>query len=790
MMSDLVRKSSYDGKFAGLYDLEQTLGRGHFAIVKLAKHVFTGEKVAVKVIDKTKLDEVSRAHLFQEVRCMKLVQHPHVVRLYEVIDTQTKLYLILELGDGGDMYDYIMQHESGLDEDLARTYFQQIVQAISYCHKMHVVHRDLKPENVIFFKNQGVVKLTDFGFSNLYRPGEKLETSCGSLAYSAPEILLGDSYDAPAVDVWSLGVLLYMLVCGEPPFNETNDSETLTMIMDCKYHMPDHISDECKTLIASMLVKDPRRRPTLGQIESDPWLQEADRNHIYIEPFITRKEIGSQLHENIVDQMVKGDVADKQKILKSVEEDSYDHVAATYFLLAERKLKKQYEADDSEKPPQNKHKGTLSKPPQVTPRVSQENNLPKGNQRGKTPASKPVPIPAVMQAVARLESRSPEDALTSGSPRRHLMEREHLTLHPKHGRSLVREGLQSVEETEFQHVAEEEPELFDDAFELEGPIESSSQDNGRGWNRRQSPRTSNPTRLSTSILNQITEEEDEGEESEDEKKDNKYPLHRTIRHRKTVATTENIHLIKTSTKITKQPGGYSSSDASDDDTDSKRRSDRFDQPSKGQRRGSKDGPPGSGGNSGANNGGSSHGGGGMNNDSSGGGGSLGGNKESGGNTGGSGGGGYERKKSNELRESLKMSNLSMTSSRSSSSYSISKYAIDPNNTTPSDSDEQGGDTKTWSDEKKANTQDVNSTLIILAKDPSDVNLDSPSKRKHYSSSCKENNSDLNSNIPRLSRKEQKEIRKKRNRLSNHEEDRDLASPSRNRRVESNCCRLI
>lgn len=158
-----------------------------------------GEKVAVKVIDKTKLDEVSRAHLFQEVRCMKLVQHPHVVRLYEVIDTQSKLYLILELGDGGDMYDYIMQHESGLDEDLARTYFQQIVQAISYCHKMHVVHRDLKPENVIFFKKQGVVKLTDFGFSNLYSPGQKLETSCGSLAYSAPEILLGDSYDAPAV---------------------------------------------------------------------------------------------------------------------------------------------------------------------------------------------------------------------------------------------------------------------------------------------------------------------------------------------------------------------------------------------------------------------------------------------------------------------------------------------------------------------------------------------------------------------------------------------------------------
>ena len=130
---------------------------------------------------------------------MKLVQHPNVVRLYEVIDTQTKLYLILELGDGGDLYDYIMRHDGGLGEDMAREYFRQIVRAISYCHRLHVVHRDLKPENVVFFERLGMVKLTDFGFSNRFNPGQKLETSCGSLAYSAPEILLGDSYDAPAV---------------------------------------------------------------------------------------------------------------------------------------------------------------------------------------------------------------------------------------------------------------------------------------------------------------------------------------------------------------------------------------------------------------------------------------------------------------------------------------------------------------------------------------------------------------------------------------------------------------
>jgi len=197
-MATRKHRGENDYQIAGLYDMENTIGKGHFAVVKLARHVFTGEKVAVKVIDKTKLDDISKAHLFQEVRCMKLVQHPNVVRLYEVIDTQTKLYLILELGDGGDMYDYIIKHR-GLDEEAARGYFKQIVEAISYCHNLHVVHRDLKPENVVFFEKSGVVKVTDFGFSNMFKPGSTLETSCGSLAYSAPEILLGDSYDAPAV---------------------------------------------------------------------------------------------------------------------------------------------------------------------------------------------------------------------------------------------------------------------------------------------------------------------------------------------------------------------------------------------------------------------------------------------------------------------------------------------------------------------------------------------------------------------------------------------------------------
>ncbi|CAH1170330.1 unnamed protein product [Phaedon cochleariae] len=342
----------YDGKIAGLYDLEETLGRGHFAVVKLARHVFTGEKVAVKVIDKNKLDEISKAHLFQEVRCMKLVQHPNVVRLYDVIDTATKLYLILELGDGGDLYEYIMRHDTGLPENIAKEYFSQIVRAISYCHQLHVVHRDLKPENVVFFKKQGVVKLTDFGFSNKFYPGQKLETSCGSLAYSAPEILLGDSYDAPAVDVWSLGVILYMLVCGQAPFQEANDSETLTMIMDCKYEIPTHVSKNCQKLISRMLLRSPEKRATLAEISNHPWLSSNKHNNADAIPLVSKEQLSEEDHNLIIQKIANGKIATKEEIQESLEKNEYNHVTATYFLLAERKLrtKRQEHVDKNKRP--------------------------------------------------------------------------------------------------------------------------------------------------------------------------------------------------------------------------------------------------------------------------------------------------------------------------------------------------------------------------------------------------------------------------------------------------------
>uniref|UniRef100_A0A2C9JNE6 Protein kinase domain-containing protein n=1 Tax=Biomphalaria glabrata TaxID=6526 RepID=A0A2C9JNE6_BIOGL len=217
-----------------------------------------------------------------------------------------------------------------------------VVEAILYCHRLHVVHRDLKPENVVFFNKFGIVKLTDFGFSNVFAPGKKLETSCGSLAYSAPEILLGDSYDPPAVDVWSLGVILFMLVAGRAPFQEANDSETLTMIMDCKYQIPSHVSEQCRKLISKMLVREPSHRINLEDIEQDPWLNtddEPSHQHINL-PLLSRDHVSEEDHNYVVQKMVEGKICTREEIFQSLERDAYDHIAATYYLLVERRLRK------------------------------------------------------------------------------------------------------------------------------------------------------------------------------------------------------------------------------------------------------------------------------------------------------------------------------------------------------------------------------------------------------------------------------------------------------------------
>ncbi|NXL72057.1 SNRK kinase, partial [Leptocoma aspasia] len=667
-------KRGYDGKIAGLYDLDKTLGRGHFAVVKLARHVFTGEKVAVKVIDKTKLDTLATGHLFQEVRCMKLVQHPNIVRLYEVIDTQTKLYLILELGDGGDMFDYIMKHEEGLNEDLAKKYFAQIVHAISYCHKLHVVHRDLKPENVVFFEKQGLVKLTDFGFSNKFQPGKKLTTSCGSLAYSAPEILLGDEYDAPAVDIWSLGVILFMLVCGQPPFQEANDSETLTMIMDCKYTVPPHVSKECKDLITRMLQRDPKRRASLEEIENHAWLQGVDPSPAtkYNIPLVSYKNLSEEEHNSIIQRMVLGDIADRDTIVEALETNKYNHITATYFLLAERILREKQEKEiqtRSASPSNIKAQFRQSWPTKIDVPQDLEDDL------TATPLSHAtVPQSSPARTAENVLNGHRSKALGDSAKKEEIPELAGPALSAVPSVSLKpttsgRKCLFRVEEDEEEDEEDKKPISLSTQVVL-----------------RRKPSVTNrlTSRKSAPVLNQIFEE---GESDDEFDMDENLPP-KLSRLKMNIASPSTVHKRYHRRKSQGRGSSCSSSETSDDDSESRRRLDKDSGFTYSwHRRDSSEGPPGSQGD-----------GGGQSKPSNGNGGvdktSPGDNNKGGGSPSGSSGGStnttsgstrrcagsgnsmqLSSRSAGELVESLKLMSLCL----GSQIHGSTKYIIDPQN---------------------------------------------------------------------------------------------------------------
>lgn len=224
----------------GHYDLDKTIGEGNFAKVRLARHIITNQQVAIKIIDKNKLDKATAKKLFREVRIMRLLNHKNIVRLYEVIDTPDELYLVMEYASGGEIFDYLVTHGRMKEKD-ARKHFRQIINAVHYCHSLHIIHRDLKAENLLLDENLDV-KIADFGFSNQFVTGQKLNTWCGSPPYAAPELFQGKEYSGPEVDIWSLGVVLYVFVCGSLPFDGSNLAKLRARVIAGKFQVPFYMS--------------------------------------------------------------------------------------------------------------------------------------------------------------------------------------------------------------------------------------------------------------------------------------------------------------------------------------------------------------------------------------------------------------------------------------------------------------------------------------------------------------------------------------------------------------------
>ncbi|KAM9438804.1 serine/threonine-protein kinase MARK2-like isoform 5-T6 [Salvelinus alpinus] len=323
----------------GNYRLLKTIGKGNFAKVKLARHVLTGKEVAVKIIDKTQLNSSSLQKLFREVRIMKLLNHPNIVKLFEVIETEKTLYLIMEYASGGEVFDYLVAH-GRMKEKEARAKFRQIVSAVQYCHQKCIVHRDLKAENLLLDADMNI-KIADFGFSNEFTMGNKLDTFCGSPPYAAPELFQGKKYDGPEVDVWSLGVILYTLVSGSLPFDGQNLKELRERVLRGKYRIPFYMSTDCENLLKKFLILNPTKRGSLEQIMKDRWMNvghEEEELKPFIEPqpdYKDPKRTGQNpdraggWKRDIMLQMGYS----AEEIQDSLVNQKYNEVMATYLLL-------------------------------------------------------------------------------------------------------------------------------------------------------------------------------------------------------------------------------------------------------------------------------------------------------------------------------------------------------------------------------------------------------------------------------------------------------------------------
>ncbi|XP_022083204.1 MAP/microtubule affinity-regulating kinase 3-like isoform X3 [Acanthaster planci] len=319
-----------DQPHVGRYRLIKTIGKGNFAKVKLAKHIPTGKEVAIKIIDKTQLNPSSLQKVYREVRIMKLVDHPNIVKLFEVIETEKTLYLVMEFASGGEVFDYLVAH-GRMKEKEARAKFRQIVSAVQYCHQKRVVHRDLKAENLLLDKDLNI-KIADFGFSNEFTLGSKLDTFCGSPPYAAPELFQGKKYDGPEVDVWSLGVILYTLVSGSLPFDGQNLKELRERVLRGKYRIPFYMSTDCENLLKRFLMLNPAKRANLETIMKDKWMNsgyEDDELKPYQEPELDFND--DRRIEIMLNMGFK-----RKDIDDSLRNHKYDDPYATYLLLGRR----------------------------------------------------------------------------------------------------------------------------------------------------------------------------------------------------------------------------------------------------------------------------------------------------------------------------------------------------------------------------------------------------------------------------------------------------------------------
>ncbi|KAM8804273.1 maternal embryonic leucine zipper kinase [Rhynchonycteris naso] len=316
------------------YELYETIGTGGFAKVKLACHILTGEMVAIKIMDKNALGN-DLPRIKTEIDALKNLRHQHICQLYHVLETANKIFLVLEHCPGGELFDYIISQDR-LSEEETRVVFRQIVSAVAYVHSQGYAHRDLKPENLLF-DGYRKLKLIDFGLCAKPKGNKDchLQTCCGSLAYAAPELIQGKSYLGPEADVWSMGILLYVLMCGFLPFDDDNVMVLYKKIMRGKYEVPKWLSPSSVLLLQQMLQVDPKKRISVKNLLSHPWIMQDYNCPVEWQS----KSPLIHLDEDCITELSVHHRNSRQTMEDLISLWQYDHLTATYLLLLAKKAR-------------------------------------------------------------------------------------------------------------------------------------------------------------------------------------------------------------------------------------------------------------------------------------------------------------------------------------------------------------------------------------------------------------------------------------------------------------------
>lgn len=338
-----------DGSKIGNYQIVKTLGEGSFGKVKLAYHITTGQKVALKIINKKVLAKSDmQGRIEREISYLRLLRHPHIIKLYDVIKSKDEIIIVIEFASN-ELFDYIIQRDK-MSEQEARRFFQQIISAVEYCHRHKIVHRDLKPENLLLDEELNV-KIADFGLSNIMTDGNFLKTSCGSPNYAAPEVISGKLYAGPEVDVWSCGVILYVMLCRRLPFDDESIPVLFKNISNGVYILPKFLSDGAANLIKKMLIVNPLNRISISEIFQDEWFK-VDLPEYLIPEYLknggtdnnadsSKDDLSEQIDDNLVTALANTMGYDREEIYESLESNednsNLNEIRDAYMLMKENR---------------------------------------------------------------------------------------------------------------------------------------------------------------------------------------------------------------------------------------------------------------------------------------------------------------------------------------------------------------------------------------------------------------------------------------------------------------------